>query len=165
MLDCVTSAGPAITPATAASAVPTPNTSMKMRPTLWPRCPTMCGCVSAACTIKPDPRLLQDDQQRQEDGDRHQQHEHLVGGIVGGEDGEGGKVKQRRNAIVHRAFAPDDLHDFLDREGQAEREQQFRDVAVLMDVAQAVAFDGGADRPASSGATSSAGQKPNHRLI
>ena len=34
MFDCVTSAGPAITPATAASAVPTPNTSMKMRPTL-----------------------------------------------------------------------------------------------------------------------------------
>src|SRR4051794_2010955 len=34
MLDCVTSAGPAITPATAASAVPTPNTIMKMRPTL-----------------------------------------------------------------------------------------------------------------------------------
>src|SRR3954467_14575823 len=34
MLDCVTSAGPAITPATAASAVPAPNTIMKMRPTL-----------------------------------------------------------------------------------------------------------------------------------
>ena len=53
MFACVTSAGPAITPATAASAVPTPNTSMKMRPTLWPRWPTMCGCVSAACTIRP----------------------------------------------------------------------------------------------------------------
>src|ERR1700734_485683 len=34
MFDCVTSAGPAITPATAASAVPTPNTIMKIRPTL-----------------------------------------------------------------------------------------------------------------------------------
>ena len=53
MFDCVTSAGPAITPATAASAVPTPNTSMKMRPTLWPRWPTMCGWVSAAWTIRP----------------------------------------------------------------------------------------------------------------
>ena len=53
MLDCVTSAGPAMTPATAASAVPTPNTIMKMRPTLWPRWPTMCGCVSAACTMSP----------------------------------------------------------------------------------------------------------------
>ena len=53
MFACVTSAGPAITPATAASAVPTPNTSMKMRPTLCPRCPTICGCVNAACTIRP----------------------------------------------------------------------------------------------------------------
>ena len=34
MSDCVTSAGPAMTPATPASAAPTPNTSMKIRSTL-----------------------------------------------------------------------------------------------------------------------------------
>ncbi|GLR93590.1 hypothetical protein ACVIU7_000227 [Bradyrhizobium liaoningense] len=41
MSDCVTSAGPAMTPARPASALPTPNTTMNTRPTLWPRCPTM----------------------------------------------------------------------------------------------------------------------------
>ena len=53
MSDWVTSAGPAMTPATAASAVPTPNTSMNTRPTLCPRWATMLGWVSAAWTIRP----------------------------------------------------------------------------------------------------------------
>ena len=53
MLDWVTSAGPAITPATAASAEPTPNTSMNTRGTLWPSIATMCGWVSEAWMISP----------------------------------------------------------------------------------------------------------------
>src|SRR5665647_1243731 len=76
-----------------------------------------------------DPRLLQDNQQPDEDDDGHQQHEHLVRGIVGGEDRERRKIERWRNAEVERTLAPDDLHDFLDHEGEAEREQEFRDVA------------------------------------
>ena len=53
MLDCVTNAGPAITPATAASPVPTPNTSMNTRGTLWPSMATMLGWVSAAWMMRP----------------------------------------------------------------------------------------------------------------
>ena len=53
MLDCVTSAGPAITPATAASAQPRPNTSMNTRGTLWPSIATMFGWVSEAWMISP----------------------------------------------------------------------------------------------------------------
>ena len=78
--------------------------------------------------------------------DRHQQHEHLVGGIVGGEDREGREIQQRRYAEIDRALAPDDLHDFLDHEGEAEGEQQFGDMTVLVDAAQAVSLDAGADR-------------------
>ena len=95
---------------------------------------------------QPDPSLLQDDQKSDEDDDRDQQHEHLVGGIIGGEDRKGRKIQQRRHAEIDRALAPDDLDDFLDREGQAEGEQQFGDMAVLVHAAQAVALDGGADR-------------------
>ena len=57
-----------------------------------------------------------------------------------------GKFEQRRHAEIDRALAPDDLHDFLDHERQAEGEQQFRDVAVPVHAAQAVALDAGADR-------------------
>ena len=53
MFDCVTSAGPAITPATAASAQPRPNTSINTRCTLWPSIATMCGCVSEAWMMSP----------------------------------------------------------------------------------------------------------------
>ena len=98
-----------------------------------------------------DPRLLQDDQQPDEDHDRHQQHEHLVGGIIGGEDRERREIEQRRDAEIDRALAPDDLHDLLDHEGEAEGEQQFGDMAVLVDAAQAVALDAGADRAGQQG--------------
>ncbi len=57
-----------------------------------------------------------------------------------------GKSSSARHAEIDRALAPDDLHDFLDREGEAEGEQQFGDVAVLVHAAQAVALDHGADR-------------------
>ena len=93
-----------------------------------------------------DPRLLQDDQQRREDRDGHQQHEHLVGRIVGGKDRERREIEHRRDAEIDRALAPDDLHDFLDHEGEAEREQKFGDVAVPVHAAQAEALDAGADR-------------------
>src|SRR5579863_6313672 len=53
MFDWVTSAGPAITPATAASPVPTPNTSMNTLGTLWPSMATMCGWVSEAWMMSP----------------------------------------------------------------------------------------------------------------
>ena len=54
MFDCVTSAGPAITPATAASPVPTPNTSMNTRGTLWPSIATMCGMGERGLDDEPD---------------------------------------------------------------------------------------------------------------
>ena len=44
----VVSTGPAITPATPANAVPTPNTPIKISGTLWPRLATMAGWVMAA---------------------------------------------------------------------------------------------------------------------
>src|SRR5208282_340136 len=53
IFDWVTSAGPAITPATAASPVPTPNTSMNTLGTLWPSMATMWECVSDAWTMSP----------------------------------------------------------------------------------------------------------------
>ena len=57
-----------------------------------------------------------------------------------------GKSSSGGIAEIDRALAPDDLHDFLDHERQAEGEQQFRDVAVAVHAAQAVALDAGADR-------------------
>ena len=93
-----------------------------------------------------DPGLLQHQQQADEDRHRHQQHEHLEGGVVGREQSEGRKVQQRRHPVVDRALAPDDLHQFFDREGQAEGEQEFGNVAVLVDVAQAVALHRDAER-------------------
>jgi hypothetical protein len=53
MLAWVTRAGPAMTPAMAASAVPTPKTSMNTRGTLWPSAATMSGWVSAAWMMRP----------------------------------------------------------------------------------------------------------------
>ena len=77
-----------------------------------------------------------------------------------------GEIQQRRHAEIHRALAPDDLHDLLDRECEAEGEQQFGDVAVLVHAAQAVALDARrrSRRPAAARSIS-AGQKPNQRLI
>ncbi len=57
-----------------------------------------------------------------------------------------GKVQRWRYAEIDRALAPDDLHDLLDREREAEGEQQFGDMAVLVDAAQAETLDPGADR-------------------
>ena len=77
-----------------------------------------------------------------------------------------GKSSGGGTRIIDRALAPDDLHDLLDRKGEAEREQQLGDVAVFC------AHGAGHSArppvpiaPASSGAISSAGQKPNQRLI
>jgi hypothetical protein len=53
MLGAVTSAKPPITPASPASALPTPNTSMNTRGTLCPSAATMSGCVSAAWMMRP----------------------------------------------------------------------------------------------------------------
>ena len=50
---CVTSAGPAITPARPASAAPAPNTSIKIRGTSWPSMATISGWVSAAWMTRP----------------------------------------------------------------------------------------------------------------
>jgi hypothetical protein len=49
----VTKALPPMTPASPASAVPPPKTSMKMRGTLWPSASTMSGLVSAAWMMRP----------------------------------------------------------------------------------------------------------------
>ena len=48
MAGSVTKVLPPITPASAASPVPAPNTSMNTRGTLWPSASTISGCVSAA---------------------------------------------------------------------------------------------------------------------
>src|SRR5205814_3365997 len=61
-------------------------------------------------------------------------------------DRERREIEYRRDAEIHRAFSPDDLYDFLDHEGQAEREQKFCDVAILVHTAQAEALNTGADR-------------------
>ena len=74
-----------------ASAVPTPNTSMKTRGTLWPSAPTMSRMGQRGLDDQADARALQHDEQADEDRDRDQQHEHLVGGVIGAEDREGGK--------------------------------------------------------------------------
>ena len=50
---CVTSAGPAMTPASPASPAPAPNTSMKIFGTSWPSIATMSGWVSAAWMMMP----------------------------------------------------------------------------------------------------------------
>ena len=49
----VPSTGPAMTPASAASAEPMPKTIMNTRGTLWPSIATICGCVSEAWMIRP----------------------------------------------------------------------------------------------------------------
>ena len=49
----VTRKAPPITPASAASAVPPPKTSMNTRGTLWPSASTISGCVSAAWITRP----------------------------------------------------------------------------------------------------------------
>jgi hypothetical protein len=64
--------------------------------------------------------------------DRHQQHEHAVRRVGGGEQREGEKFERLGHAVVDRHLAPDHLHHFLDDEGQAEGEQQFGHVAVLV---------------------------------
>ncbi|GLR93589.1 hypothetical protein ACVMFA_009982 [Bradyrhizobium liaoningense] len=93
-----------------------------------------------------DPGTPQHQQERDEDDHRYREHEYLVGGIVGGEDREGREVKQRRHAIVDRAPAPDHCDDLFDRECEAKGQQQFRDMAMLVRVAQSVALDRHADR-------------------
>ena len=45
--------GPAMTPASPASAEPMPKTIMKIRGTLWPSMPTVPGCVSEAWMMRP----------------------------------------------------------------------------------------------------------------
>ena len=55
------------------------------------------------------------------------------------------KSSERGHAIVDRQLAPDQLHQLLDHEGEAEGEQQLGDVAVPVHVAQAVALDQRAD--------------------
>ena len=145
MFDWVTRAGPAITPATAASPVPTPNTSMNTRGTLWPSIATMCGWVSEAWMMSPMRVRAKQQQQHREDRDRGQKLEHLVGWIVGRERSECGEIQRRRHAIIHRALAPDHLHDFFDDKGKAEREQKLGDRTVAVHVAQAKALDQRAD--------------------
>ncbi|KDR43171.1 hypothetical protein BG61_02610 [Caballeronia glathei] len=49
----ITKSGAPITPASAASAVPTPNTVVKTRGTSWPSVSTVAGWVSAARTTSP----------------------------------------------------------------------------------------------------------------
>ena len=49
----VTKALPPTTPASPASPQPRPNTSISTRGTLWPSASTICGCVSAAWITRP----------------------------------------------------------------------------------------------------------------
>jgi hypothetical protein len=77
--------------------------------------------------------------------DRDQHHETLVDREVGGEQREQRAVEFERDLVVDRGLAPDQMHDFLDQEGQAEGEQQFGDMAEAVGAAQAVALDHGAD--------------------
>ncbi len=57
-----------------------------------------------------------------------------------------GKSSAAGHAVVDRALAPDHRDDLFDREREAEGQQQFGDMAVLVGVAQAVALDRHADR-------------------
>ena len=143
---CVTSAGPAMTPARPASAAPAPNTSMKILGTSWPSIATMSGWVSAAWMIEPDARAGQHDEQRREHRHRRQQHEHAIGGIGGVEQAEGDEIERRRHAIVDRQLAPDHLHELFDDEGEPEGEQQLGDMAEPVQPPQAEALDQRADR-------------------
>ncbi len=69
----------------------------------------------------------------------------LIGGIGRVEQAEGDEIERGRHAIIDGQLAPDHLHDFFDDEGEAEGEQQFRDVAEPMDAAQSEPLDQRAD--------------------
>ena len=79
---------------------------------------------------------------------RDQQHEGAIGGKLRAVDFEQREVEQLRHPVGHRQQAPGHLHDLLDDQGKAEREQQLGDVAVAMDAPQPPHLDGRANQPA-----------------
>src|SRR5271163_987746 len=85
-------------------------------------------------------------EQRREHRDRCQQHEHAIGGIGRVEQAKGDEIERGRHTIVHGQFAPDHLHHFHDHEGEAEGEQQFRDMAEPVHSPQSKALDERAQR-------------------
>ena len=93
-----------------------------------------------------DARARQPDEQRGEHRHRRQQHEHAIGRIGGVEQAKRDEIQRRRNAIIDRQFSPEHLHELFDDERQAEGEQQFGDVAEAVQAAQTVALDQRPDR-------------------
>ena len=93
-----------------------------------------------------DARARQHREQRREHRDRRQQHEHAIGGIGRVEQAKGDEIERGRHAIVDGQLAPDHLHHFLDHEGEAEGEQQFRDMAEPVHSPQSEALDERAER-------------------
>jgi len=88
-----------------------------------------------------DARALQQQPQRDEhaDGDRH--HEDAQRRIVRAPEGEERLLEDRGRRVGQRILAPDQLDDLLDQIGEAEGEQELRDVTVAMDMPEAETLD------------------------
>ena len=101
--------------------------------------------------------FLDEDPEAHEHGYSDQQDEYLEPGIVQAEHGKCRGVQGSRGLVGNGYRTPEKCHQFLDHIGEAEGEQQFRHMAVLVNAAKAIAFNQGAH-----GADGNRGEEQRH---
>ncbi len=94
-----------------------------------------------------DPGAREQQVDHGEHGNRDAAHEHAIEGIRGHAQVEGREVQRRRDAVVHREIAEEQLDQLGDDERQAKGQQQLVRVAVTMDAAQEEALHRHAGQP------------------
>ena len=165
----VTKVMPPTTPANAAKAQPLPNTSMNTRGTLWPRASTISGWPRAAWMTRPMRVRVSSSHSASSITSATSHHEHArgregraahqrrahAGALFGAgrtpgqaqavarglNDREGCALQGLGRRHRQRRQAPDQLDQFQDHVGQAERDQQLGHMAELVHPAQRGALE------------------------
>ena len=167
MLGSVSSAKPPMTPARPASALPTANTSTKMRGTSCPSALDHLRMRQRGLDDEADARALEREVEEREHAHRDRHHQPLVGGIAGAEEREQREVDRRPGTRFSIGLRPQTIDDALvDEVGEAEREQDLRRraPACARGAGRSARPRRRSRRPAAARSTS-AGQKPIQRPI